>query len=163
MPPEKSEIEGTEPAVSSSGSSKTDLGNIQHTENAHRGSIASQGRKMSVAAKLRNPLAGVTEEQVLADVEAWCTEKGLTQDLDSFRKGALIARVGQREDGYEYVNILSEEEKSWLRHETTHRWSQPFMLYFLVVLCAGSAIVQGMDQTAVNGAQVCAQYRQKTQ
>ena len=27
------------------------------------------------------------------------------------------------------------------------------MLYFLVVLCAGSAIVQGMDQTAVNGAQ----------
>ena len=28
------------------------------------------------------------------------------------------------------------------------------MLYFLVVLCAGSAIVQGMDQTAVNGAQV---------
>ncbi|OAK94798.1 plastidic glucose transporter 4 [Phaeosphaeriaceae sp. SRC1lsM3a] len=154
MPPEKSEIEGTEPAVSSSGSSKTDLGNIQHTENAHRGSIASQGRKMSVAAKLRNPLAGVTEEQVLADVEAWCTEKGLTQDLDSFRKGALIARVGQREDGYEYVNILSEEEKSWLRHETTHRWSQPFMLYFLVVLCAGSAIVQGMDQTAVNGAQL---------
>ncbi|OQO13302.1 hypothetical protein B0A48_01530 [Cryoendolithus antarcticus] len=27
------------------------------------------------------------------------------------------------------------------------------MLYFLVTLCAGSAIVQGMDQTAVNGAQ----------
>jgi hypothetical protein len=28
------------------------------------------------------------------------------------------------------------------------------MLYFLCTLCAGSAIVQGMDQTAVNGAQV---------
>jgi hypothetical protein len=80
--------------------------------------------------------------------------KGLTSDLDSFRKGALIARVGQRDDGFEYINILSEEEKDWLRHEATHRWSQPFMLYFLVVLCAGSAIVQGMDQTAVNGAQV---------
>jgi len=155
MPSQKPDIEATEPAVSSSGSSsKTELDTTRHMEDAHRGSSVGGGRKASVAAKLRNPLAGFTEEQVLADVETWCTEKGLTQDLDSFRKGALIARVGQRDDGYEYVNILSEEEKGWLRHETTHRWSQPFMLYFLVVLCAGSAIVQGMDQTAVNGAQI---------
>lgn len=143
MPADKPEIEGNEPALSSSGSSKTDLNTAQHTENAHRGSIASQGRKESVATKLRNPLAGVTEDQVLADVEAWCTEKGLIEELDSFRKGALIARVGQRDDGYEYISQLSEEEKGWLRYETQHRWSQPFMLYFLVVLCAGSAIVQG--------------------
>jgi hypothetical protein len=155
MPSQKPDIEATEPTLSSSGSSKTDLGTTQHMENAHRGSVASANRKASVATKLRNPLAGFSEEQVLADVETWCTEKGLVQDLDSFRKGALIARMGQRDDGYEYVNILSEEEKNWLRHETSHRWSQPFMLYFLVVLCAGSAIVQGMDQTAVNGAQVC--------
>jgi len=148
MPPQRPDIESTDPEVtSSSGSSKTDLGATRHTENAPQ-------RKASVAAKLRNPLTGFTEEQTLIDVETWCTEKGLTADLDSFRKGALIARVGQRDDGYEYVNILSEEEKAWLRHESTHRWSQPFMLYFLVVLCAGSAIVQGMDQTAVNGAQV---------
>lgn len=66
----------------------------------------------------------------------------------------MIARVGQRDDGFEYVDQLSEDEKGVLRHEIQHRWSQPFMLYFLVVLCAGSAIVQGMDQTAVNGAQV---------
>jgi hypothetical protein len=160
MPERKPDIEATEPALSSSGSSKTNLGTTQHMEDAshHRGSVASATRTASVAAKLRNPLIGVTEEQVLADVEIWCAEKGLTKDLDSFRKGALIARVGQRDDGYEYVSILSEEEKEWLRHETTHRWSQPFMLYFLVVLCAGSAIVQGMDQTAVNGAQVCSQH-----
>lgn len=155
MPERKPDIEATEPGQSSAGSSKTELDNIQHTENAHhRGSVASATRKASVAAKLRNPLTGMTEEQVLADVESWCAEKGLMEDLDAFRKGALIARVGQREDGFEYVNILTEEEKDLLRHETTHRWSQPFMLYFLVVLCAGSAIVQGMDQTAVNGAQL---------
>jgi len=152
MPVQKPDIEATEPEVSSSGnSSKTDVNGIHHMENAQ-----GTGRKASaahVAQKLRNPLTGLTEEQVLADVETWCAEKGLTEDLDSFRKGALIARVGAREDGFEYVNILSEEEKGWLRHEVSHRWSQPFMLYFLVVLCAGSAIVQGMDQTAVNGAQ----------
>jgi hypothetical protein len=156
MPEHKPDIEATEPALSSSGnSSKTNLDTAQHVENAsHRESVASGARQASVTAKLRNPLVGLTEEQVLADVETWCAEKGLTEDLDSFRKGALIARVGQRDDGYEYVGLLSEEEKGWLRHETEHRWSQPRMLYFLVVLCAGSAIVQGMDQTAVNGAQV---------
>jgi hypothetical protein len=155
MPSRKPDIEATEPTLSSSRSSKTDMDTAQHMEDAHHGSIANGNRKASVAAKLRNPLAGFSEEQVLVDVELWCTEKGLIQDLDSFRKGALIARMGQRDDGYEYVSILSEDEKNWLRHESTHRWSQPFMLYFLVVLCAGSAIVQGMDQTAVNGAQVC--------
>jgi hypothetical protein len=148
MPHLKPDIEATEPAFSSSSSGKSVLGTAQQTEYAHT------PRQKSVAAKLRNPLAGLSEEQVLADVETWCTEKGLSADLDSFRKDALIARVGQLDDGYEYVKELSEEEKGWLRHETVHRWSQPKMLYFLVVLCAGSAIVQGMDQTAVNGAQV---------
>ncbi|CAG5184730.1 uncharacterized protein ALTATR162_LOCUS11054 [Alternaria atra] len=145
----KPDIEATEPAFSSSGSSKSDFGATRHHE--HTG--PRQHRQASVAAKLRNPLAGLTEEQVIADVDAWCVEKGLHEDQEAFRKGALIARVGQRDDGFEYVNQLSTEEKDLLRHEINHRWSQPFMLYFLVVLCAGSAIVQGMDQTAVNGAQ----------
>lgn len=151
----KPDIETTEPGFESSGSSKTDLGTTQHHEDAYRRtSHASQPRQASVAAKLRNPLAGLSEEQVLADVDAWCVEKNLVEHQDVFRKGALIARVGQREDGFEYVNQLSTEEKDMLRYEINHRWSHPFQLYFLVVLCAGSAIVQGMDQTAVNGAQV---------
>jgi len=144
----KPDIEATEPNLSSSSSSKSDLGTTQHHEHTD-----GQPRQASVAAKLRNPLAGFSEEQVLADVDAWCVDKGLQEHQEWFRKGALIARVGQRDDGFEYVQQLSEEEKDLLRHEITHRWSQPSMLYFLVVLCAGSAIVQGMDQTAVNGAQ----------
>ncbi|ORY01044.1 and other transporter-domain-containing protein [Clohesyomyces aquaticus] len=111
-------------------------------------------RRASVAALLRNPLAGLTEEEVIADVDAWTVEKGLTEHKEAFRKGALLARVGQREDGFENVSQLSEAEKDLLRYEINHRWSHPFMLYFLVVLCAGSAIVQGMDQTAVNGAEL---------
>jgi len=144
----KLDIETTEP-TSSSISSKSDFGTAHHHEH-----MGSQPRQASVAAKLRNPLAGLSEEQVIADVDAWCVEKGLQEHQDAFRKGALIARVGQRDDGFEYVSQLSTEEKDLLRYELNHRWSQPFMLYFLVVLCAGSAIVQGMDQTAVNGAQV---------
>lgn len=126
----------------------------QHIEDGpdRRASVAS--RKASVAAKLRNPLTGMSEEDCIADVDQWCEEKGLSEHQAVFRKGALLARVNQRSDGFEYLDAISEEEKAALREEVEKRWSQPFMLYFLVVLCAGSAIVQGMDQTAVNGAQV---------
>lgn len=160
MPPQKPDIEATDPEFSGSSSSKPSLNDTQYTEDAHtrRASVASATRKASVAAKLRNPLAGMTEQEVIRDVDAWVEEKGLAEYRDEFQKGALIARVGQREDGFEYVSQLNEEEKGLLRHEITHRWDHPFMLYFLVVLCAGSAIVQGMDQTAVNGAQVCISY-----
>lgn len=131
----------------SSASSSADDG-IRHVEHD------DPPRQPSTSALLRNPLAGRTEEDVLAEVDLWVEEKGLQDSRESFRKGALLARVQQRDDGFESVSQLSESEKELLRHEVKHRWSQPFMLYFLVILCAGSAIVQGMDQTAVNGAQV---------
>lgn len=151
----KQDIEATEPEFSSSvGSSKTDLGATGHQENAYEDNHVNTPRQASVAAKLRNPLAGLSEQQVLSDVDEWCERLGLQAHQDSFRKGALVARVSQREDGFEYIDQLSSEEKDALRHEVQHRWSQTFTLYFLVVLCAGSAIVQGADQTAVNGAQV---------
>ncbi|KAJ4303673.1 hypothetical protein N0V90_002574 [Kalmusia sp. IMI 367209] len=154
MPHQKPDIEATDPDVSGN-SSKPSINDTQYTEDdTRRASVASATRKASVAAKLRNPLAGMSEQEVIRDVDAWVEEKGLTEHRSEFQKGALIARVGQREDGFEYVSQLNEEEKSLLRHEITHRWDHPFMLYFLVVLCAGSAIVQGMDQTAVNGAQL---------
>lgn len=109
----------------------------------------------SDAALLRNPLAGMSPADVLADVDAFVDEKGLQAYRDEFHKGALLARVAMRPTGFESIpdSSLPEDDKVVLREEITHRWRQPFMLYFLVVLCAGSAIVQGMDQTAVNGAQ----------
>ncbi|KAK2594369.1 hypothetical protein QQS21_007929 [Conoideocrella luteorostrata] len=111
-------------------------------------------RKQSTAALLRNPLSGLTREQLIADVDAFVDEKGLADHREHFRKGAVVAQVMNSKNGFEQVDTLDEDEKAILRREVTHRWSQPFMLYFLCTLCAGSAIVQGMDQTAVNGAQV---------
>ncbi|KAF2649522.1 plastidic glucose transporter 4 [Lophiostoma macrostomum CBS 122681] len=134
--------------------SSKDSANDTHQAEHAGGRRAPTVRQASVAARLHNPLAGLTEQAVIDDVDAWLVEKDLTEHQDAFRKGALVARVQQRSDGFEHLSQLSEDEKSMLRHEATHRWSQPFMLYFLVVLCAGSAIVQGMDQTAVNGAQL---------
>ena len=134
---------------------------FDHVETRSRSASGSRRgsfrvRQPSVSALLRNPLAGKSEEDVLDDVDIFIEENGLQHEKEAFRKGALLARVSQRLNGFENVDAISEDEKAALRHEIEHRWSQPFMLYFLVVLCAGSAIVQGMDQTAVNGAQVCA-------
>lgn len=111
-------------------------------------------RRNSSTAKLLNPLAGVPEAKLLSDVEDFCHEKGFTEQVETFQKGALVAQVQHQEYGFEHVKKLSEEDKEVLRYEMAHKWHQPFRLYFLVVLCAGSAIVQGMDQTAVNGAQL---------
>ncbi|RMJ28446.1 MFS sugar transporter [Aspergillus sp. HF37] len=100
--------------------------------------------------KGKNPLAGLTKEDLLADVEAFAREKDLEHILGDLKRGALVA---QDPRSFESLDELSEDEKVLLRREKTHRWSQPFMMYFMTILCAGSAIVQGMDQTAVNGAQ----------
>jgi hypothetical protein len=126
---------------------------VQHAERRRSSaSVGFKGRQPSVAAQLTNPLAGMGEADVLRDVDTWVRERGLDEELETFRRGALLARVINTEGAFEKIDV-PEEEKEVLRREQTHRWSQPFMLYFVVVLCAGSAIVQGMDQTAVNGAQ----------
>ena len=116
------------------------------------GSVTS--RRKSVCAKLINPLAGLSKHEIFRDVETFCHEKGLDEHVEVFKKGALAAQVQNRENGFEHIKELSEDERDTLRYEVAHKWHQPFQLYFLTVLCAGSAIVQGMDQTAVNGAQL---------
>ncbi|KAK6430557.1 hypothetical protein LTR95_013288 [Oleoguttula sp. CCFEE 5521] len=133
---------------------KVDNEAVPVNENNDAGRSASQpAHRASVAALLRNPLTGMSDAEVIADVDAFVDSRGLQDSREIFRKGGMLARVQQQANGYDRLDILSSEEREWIRHEETHRWSQPFMLYFLVVLCAGSAIVQGMDQTAVNGAQ----------
>ncbi|KAH8430901.1 sugar porter family MFS transporter [Aspergillus melleus] len=100
--------------------------------------------------KLKNPLAGLTQEELFRDVEEFAREKNLEQIVEDLKKGALVA---QDPKVFEQLNGLEESDKELLRREKTHRWHQPWMMYFMTILCAGSAIVQGMDQTAVNGAQ----------
>lgn len=137
-------------ASSTNGTEKPEGNNF---DGRRRSSILS-GRRASSAALLRNPLAGMTTEEILADVDTFVDERGLSDHREDFRKGALLAQVGNTQGAFEHIDAVSEEDKVVLRREETNKWDQPFMLYFLCTLCAGSAIVQGMDQTAVNGAQV---------
>merc|ERR1712054_450499 len=67
----------------------------------------------SAAALLRNPLTGMTEEDVIADVDEFIDSKGLAEHREVFRKGALLARVNGRDDGFEELNIGPEQV--WMR------------------------------------------------
>lgn len=80
------------------------------------------------AEKQKNPLAGLTKEELLADVEAFAQEKNLQHALDDLKRGALVAQDPKR---FESLSELSDHEKDLLRREKTHKWKQPFMMYFM--------------------------------
>lgn len=96
-------------------------------EGAARG-YEIENQKPSTYSKLRNPLADFSKEELFADVEAFAQEKDLMFAIDDLKKGALIA---QDPNVFEALDELSEPEKAIIRREQTHRWSQPFMLYFM--------------------------------
>ncbi|KAF9884237.1 hypothetical protein FE257_001969 [Aspergillus nanangensis] len=112
--------------------------------------VAKTDKGVRSNTKLKNPLAGLTREELFRDIEEFAKDKDLEHILDDLKRGALVS---QDPRAFEQLDELSEGDKELLRREKSHRWSQPFMMYFMTILCAGSAIVQGMDQTAVNGAQ----------
>ncbi|OCH83718.1 MFS general substrate transporter, partial [Obba rivulosa] len=103
----------------------------------------------NVNAKLANPLAGLSRDQLIADASKFVHSHGLGHLEEEFQKGALIA---QDPSAFESLSLLTDEDRNVLRREVTHKWDQPMTLYWLVIMCSLGAAVQGMDQSAINGA-----------
>ncbi|WEW60567.1 hypothetical protein PRK78_006054 [Emydomyces testavorans] len=112
--------------------------------------VESRARPGKLNAVFENPLARVSREQLLADVEQFCQKYNLMDYIDSFRKGALIS---QNPDGAMDLPELDDADRETLQREHTHKWSQPAALYHLTIMCSVAAAVQGMDETVNNGAQ----------
>ncbi|KAM0751462.1 hexose transport-related protein, partial [Meredithblackwellia eburnea MCA 4105] len=98
---------------------------------------------------LENPLAGISHERLIAMGRAFANEKDLGEFAEEFEKGALIA---QDPLAFESLPLLTEEDKAVLRREQTHKWDQPWTLYYLTIACSIAAAVQGMDESVTNGA-----------
>ncbi|KAL4865085.1 hypothetical protein BDV12DRAFT_155657 [Aspergillus spectabilis] len=143
-------VQETHHIESSSSSSKADAEIARHWSRDVVPKTEGAGGPVTTNTKLKNPLSGLTREQLFKEIEQFAREKDMEEILPELKKGALIS---QNPKMFEEIPDLTEEDKELLRREKTHRWHQPFMMYFMTILCAGSAIVQGMDQTAVNGAQ----------
>ncbi|KAI9373475.1 hypothetical protein BJX61DRAFT_533140 [Aspergillus egyptiacus] len=138
-------------STASPSSSKESRPAFQHREQARVPGIHDvEGQdRNKLSAVFENPLAGVPRDQLFEAVDAFCQRYDLVEHKDLFRKGALIS---QNPAVVETSPELTEEERESIRRETTHKWSQPWQLYFLASMCSLAAAVQGMDETANNGA-----------
>ncbi|KAJ5913736.1 hypothetical protein N7504_002619 [Penicillium tannophilum] len=113
----------------------------------------AQGRlgsyNQNVNARILNPLAGVSKNDLFDRVLRFCQEYGFQDHVETFQKGALVA---QNQKGFEDLPELTEEDKYHLKRETTHKWHLPKALYFSIALCSLGSAIQGWDNTGANGA-----------
>ena len=115
---------------------------FQHAEDVKE-ELHSGPKKASLI--FENPLANVPRDKLIQDVEVFCAEFGLQEHLNTFIKGALIS---QNPSAALSLPELSEEDKYYIERETTHKWSQPWKLYFM----AGSSqlLIQYLSPPAAN-------------
>lgn len=97
-------------------------------DRSRRDSQFLEAVERNAAARLRNPLVGLSKRDLMRDVEDFAKEKDLMDALDDLKKGALVS---QNPTMFETIEELTEDDKEILRRETTHRWIQPFMMYFM--------------------------------
>lgn len=89
--------------------------------------------------RIKNPLADLSPQRVLRDVNEFARAHELTDILPELEKGALVARDPAN---YTSVEGLTEVESEAIRDEVVHKWRQPRALYFTIVLCSIGAAVQ---------------------
>src|SRR4051812_14153860 len=102
--------------------------------------------RANINAKIANPLAGFSHKELSEKGEAYVRkfQIGDEEDIRAFRLGAILA---QDPNKHAEVDGLTAEEGEVLTKEITHKWSQPRLLYLVIVLCSTCAAVQGMDET----------------
>lgn len=94
-----------------------------------------------------NPFEGLSFEQVVQNATQFAQDHDMADEAETFAKGAAIAYDGR-------TSHLTTEEATIIEMEVTHKWKQPKTLYYMTVMSAMCAIVQGMDETVINGAQL---------
>lgn len=95
-----------------------------------------------------DPFEGLTKQQVASNAYNFAYEHGLGEDAELFSRGAMLSYDNN-------TDHLLPDELDAINKETTHKWaSQPKTLIYMTVMCAMCAVVQGMDETVINGAQL---------
>lgn len=104
---------------------------------------AAERDRLRANAKLANPLARISHAQLedMGEKYAIKYQIGDKEDIRAFRKGAVLAQDPTK---YSSVDGLTPEELAILQKEFTNRWSQPKLMYIVIILCSFCAAVQGM-------------------
>ncbi len=110
------------------------------------GAKAADRVRQNINARLANPLAGYTHAELEEMGAAYARkyELGDEEDVQAFRQGAVCAQEPTRYDHYAGLNPRDREV---MEREFAHRWSQPRLLYLIIVLCSTCAAVQGMGES----------------
>lgn len=98
---------------------------------------------------VQTPFHGIPRIQLLHEVQEFTVKFGLTDDLELFKKGVLVAKDPA---GLNSVEELTEDDRESLEAEKVHRWKHPWILYYTILMNSIGAAVQGWDQTGSNGA-----------
>ncbi|KAM0806319.1 putative MFS sugar transporter [Usnea florida] len=145
---------------------KTNFEPIEFDDQNHRDTPSTRKLSLSAAdrvrrnasAKLANPLAGISHAK-LEEMGATYALKhhiGDEEDIRAFQKGAILAQDPRR---FSQVQGLTGMECDVLQREFSNRWSQPKLMYIVIILCSTCAAVQGMDEAVVNGGQLWYKYQ----
>jgi hypothetical protein len=138
---------GSDPQIQAPTQREYDEPNHSGRPTAQRGSDGAFFTKAQKdSGRLANPLAGKTyaELERMGKLYAEKHQLGEEEDIRAFQKGACLAQDPQR---YSHVAGLTGQELDVLAREFTHRWSQPRLLYLVIVLCSTCAAVQGMGMS----------------
>ncbi|KAG8630400.1 hypothetical protein KVT40_002019 [Elsinoe batatas] len=105
----------------------------------------------------RNPYLGKSLQKCLNDMNAIVDRQGIDDEIrEELLRGVRFA-YDPSSRSLDHINV-DETERHWIQRESGEgwkdKWAHPKMLYFVAFICGAAAIVQGMDQTAVNGAQL---------
>ena len=108
----------------------------------------------------QNPFALKTYEGVIEDAKELARDNNFSEEDGAvLLKGAALAKAEEDnrpfEDVKEIMEVLDDDDKRILLEERANPWSSLSKNNFTQAsTCAGCAIVQGADQTIINGAQV---------
>lgn len=109
----------------------------------------------NINAQIHAPFDGLDEEQMKEEIKEFIQKTGLGDYHLYFLKGAFIAQSDRAfssplSDGL----MLTSDEEDSLREENGYRWRHPRALWQLVALCAVGAVVQGWDESAIDGGKI---------
>lgn len=95
-------------------------------------------QRHDASARMENPLAGFSREQVKRLAEEFCAKHGFTddEDLRVFRLGAAIAG---NDFQWDTIEGLRDDEREALQIEVDHKWrANPKKLYGVIVVCVST-------------------------
>jgi hypothetical protein len=103
--------------------SKNDLEdkNVDHVVDYIEDDLVKDYRH-NLNAQIRNPLTGLTETELDSQAAMFCEKYGFNEDLQLFQQAA---RVAQKPESFEDMPSLTEDDKYYLRRETTREQDHP--------------------------------------